>query len=119
MSDEILFSEETEVSVRHYTFRVYSIETHWKGDSCGKMEDMPGDFLNQEVSLIGCENPTSLEAIAAENNLRLTREHELKKETTSEPEGYAKLKHDQLVKDIRTNSERYIQRIRGAVKRFL
>ena len=116
MKDNILFSEKTEVPMRDYTFRVYSIEKHWAGDPGGKMEDMPGNFLEQEVSIVGCTHPNHIEAIAAKNNLRLTQLH---KETTNEPEGYAKLKHDQLVGDVRNNSEKYIRMIKGAVKRFL
>ena len=105
--------------MRDYTFRVYSIEEHWAGYPGGKMEDMPGNFLEQEVSIVGCAHPNHIEAIAAENNLRLTNPHQLRKETTNEPEGYAKLKHDQLVGDVRNNSEKYIGMIKGAVKRFL
>jgi len=115
----ILFNETTEVDVKDYTFRVYSIEKHWEGDLHGKMEDMPGNFLEQTVSIIGCKNPTYVEAIAAEANLRLTGENELKRETTNEPQGYAKLKHEQLVRQVRDHPEQYIRLIRGAVKKFL
>ena len=119
MGYNILFSKETEVSVRDYIFRVYSIETHWAGDPPGKMEDMPGNFLEQTVSIIGCTNPTHIEAIAAENNLRLPGFYPLRKETTNEPRDYAKLKHEQLVEDVQNNPERYIRMIKRAVKEFL
>lgn len=113
MTDEILYENISQVYTDNYTFLVHSVETHWKGHDSGKMEDMPGNFLSQTISLRDCSKPSHLESIAIEKKLVL---RESKKEITNEPEGYSKLKHKQLIKHVKEHPGYYLQTLQRVVK---
>jgi|SRR3989338_1352000 len=99
-----------------YKLHVQTIEYHWNNGG-SKMEDMPGDFLDVEVRIIGTSRKLSpLEALAVEKQVVLHKDH---KEITHEPEGYAKLWHDNIVKRIQEQPTVYLQNIADAIKKAL
>ena len=112
----ILYDKTDSVKVGRHTFGVHSIEHHWKGGSSGGIEGMPGNYLEQTVQLTACETPTPIEQLGVQYNVTLYHQ---KKETTSEPTGYANLKHEQLVERVQNSSEQYTRNIREAVKKKL
>ena len=116
MTDKILYQNSTEVKSGRYNLRVYTIEKHWIGEGSGGMESMPGNFLEQEVSLIDCDNPSPIESLAVQHKVTLRKS---KKKTTSEPKGYADLKHNQLVEEVPKNLNYYLQNLRSAVKKVI
>lgn len=116
MKNKTLYQKSTDVKSGKYTFRVESLEYHWEGGPRGGIEDMPGDFLEQKVMLIDCDNPSNIEAIAVENRILLG---EFKTETSSEPKGYARLKHEDLIEKLKKDALYYTQNIRREVKKIL
>jgi hypothetical protein len=116
MIDNVLYAKREAVKVGRHTFNVHTIETHWQGDPHGKMEDMPGNFLEQTVQLTACDNPDAIEQLGVQYLVVLDHQ---RKETTHEPRGYAELKHTQLVKRVQTSPEQYTRNIRRAVKEKL
>ena len=116
MVDNPLYYQTDSITVGRHTFRVHSIETHWAGDPQGKMEDMPGNFLEQTVILTDCKKPSPVEQLGVKYQVVLYRQ---KKETTSEPRGYSKLKHDQLLELVQASPGDYTRNIQGEVKKKL
>lgn len=115
--DKIVYEEKSNVKSGRHTFSVYSVETYWPGYDSGKMEDMPGKFLQQTISLIKCSKPSNLEALAIERKVILRKAP--KREITNEPEGYAKLKHKQLVTHVKEHPGYHLQTLQQAVKNSL
>jgi len=114
--NNVLYDKTDSVTVGRHTFGVHTDEHRWKGDPAGKMEDMPGNFLEQTVNLTACENPSPIEQLGVQHKVLL---YTLKRETTNEPRGYAELKHNQLVESVRASPEQYTKRIQSAVKAVL
>jgi hypothetical protein len=113
--DKILNSYKTKVEAGKYTLVVQTIERYWAGHDSGKMEDMPGTFLDTMVSLDGISGELSpLEALALELKVNLLEKSG--KEITNEPKGYAELYHNQFVEKVKKDPNEYTQCIRGAVK---
>jgi hypothetical protein len=108
-----LYDRTDSVTVGRHTFGVHTSEHHWKGGSGGKMEDIPGNFLEQTVQLNDCENPSVIEQLGVMHTVRLYHQ---RKETTNEPPGYADLKHKQLVEQVQSSPGQYTQKIRGVVR---
>lgn len=107
------FERTDPVKAGRYTFSVHSIETHWAGEGSGKMEDMPGDFLDQTVNLTACDNPSPIEQLGVQHQVQL---YHKRKEITGEFRRYSELKHEQLVDFVSTSPEQYAKNIRAAVK---
>ena len=105
---------ETPVESGRYKLLVKSTETYWSGEDSGKMEDMPGTFLETQISLLDISKPLSkLEALAVEMKVIL---HKGKREITDEPKGYAKLWHNHIVQKAEKDLTKYIQNIATLVK---
>ncbi len=111
--DEVLNVYNSKTKTGRFRLTIKSIETHSFGYDSGKMDERPGDFLETQVSIKNISKPSALEALAVEKRLILW---ENKKEITDEPEGYAKLKHDQIVAKVQKSPDYYLQDLRKAVK---
>jgi len=112
----VLYDKLDLIKVERHTFKIHSIETHWEGDAYGKMEDMPGNFLEQTIQLNACEKPSPIEQLGVQNQVVL---YHWRKETTSEPSGYAPLKHQQLLDLVQKSPTQYTRNIQRAVKEKL
>jgi hypothetical protein len=112
----ILYDKLDSIKVGRHTFKVHTNERHWQGDPAGKMEDMPGNFLEQIVKLNACENPSPIEQLGVQYQVVL---YKCKKETTSEPSSYAPLKHQQLLDLVQKSPMQYTRNIQRAVKEKL
>ena len=113
---QTLYEKEEIVKKGRYKLQVHSFEYHQKGDGSGRDEGMPGNFLEQKVILLDCNNPISIESIAVERKVVL---HKYRKETSSEPEDYSELKHKDLVKRVKQDPELYIRDLQRIVKKIL
>jgi hypothetical protein len=102
------FEKSETIGIAGYGFRIETKERYWRGYS-GKMEDMPGFFMEGHVALTDCpKDATNLEMYAAENGVVLAT---YKKETTCEPDGYAKLYHRAVVGDVMEDYSKYLREI--------
>lgn len=100
-----------------YTLLVRTVDKYWEGHDSGKMEDAPGNFLKYSVSLKGCSGKLSpIETLAVQNHVVLFKNN---KEISDEPKGYAKLFHNNLVKEVKKSPDYYLQNMQKAVKELL
>jgi len=111
------FKKQDKIETKGYSFQVETEEHYWSGYEHGKMEDMPGYFMTNAVSLTGYHNSaTDYEKIAAKNKLVLYKN---KIETTHEPAGYAEIYHKALTDEVRSSCEEYLSRVPKEVKILL
>jgi hypothetical protein len=111
------FRKQDEVETKGYKFQLATEEYYWSGYESGKMEDMPGHFMTNKISLTGYpDSATDYEKIAAKNKLALYKN---KKETTFEPAEYAEIYHKALMGEIRSNPKEYLSRVPGKVRDLL
>lgn len=113
---KITFENCETIEAGGYTFKIETKERYWNGYN-GKMENLPGFFMEGHVALTGCpEDAVLLEKFAAENKLVLDAH---KKETTCEPPGYAELYHKAVVEDVREEYPTYLGEVPKRAKDFL
>jgi hypothetical protein len=105
-------THETIVSGR-YRFVVFIDEDRFEGVPNGRMDEMPGNFLKAVVRLIEVENPSPLEALAAEKRVVLDR---FSKEITSEPPGYAELWGTHYLETLAKDPAWYVRDLQKKVK---
>lgn len=103
-----------------YNFLVTSDATYCSKEALanhkGKMEDMPGSFLTQKVTLQDISGQRSWqEQGAVEHQLIL---NEIYCEITREPRGYAELRHKQLVELVTESPENYTRNIPRQLKKL-
>ncbi len=105
------------VKAGRYEFDVFIEEKAFnEGMEVGRMEDMPGISLKAKVTLLSVDNPSPLEALAAEKRVVL---RESSKEITREPPGYAALWGDHFLQGIKSNPAHYVRDLQQLVKNAL
>ncbi len=108
----------TRICVDRYDLQLETRAYYWEGGGPGcKMDEMPGTFLESKLLLNDIENPSPLEKLALE--LKVKQIYRYKREITRQPEGYTKLFHDDLVRKVENNPNRYINNLRNLVKKRL
>ena len=116
--DKILHKFKSEVQAGKYLFSVEVIEKHWTGCASGKMEDMPGNFLNAKVKLLNISgNLSPIEQLAL--NYKPVLLSDTRKEVTNEPKGYSELFHKDLVEKVQNDPKRYVSDLQKIVKKKL
>ncbi len=106
----------SDIESNGYKLHIRTVEYHWNNGGL-KCEDMPGNFLDVEVRLKGIAlKHSALEALAVEKQVILYTSN---KEITHEPQGYAKLWHDHMAKQIKDRPNVFLQHIADAVKKTL
>ncbi len=116
MNNKEPYEKISDIGIGKYTLTIHSTEIPWEGHDSGKMDDTPGNFLNQEVILKDCSHPNKLEALAIELGVILWSQE---KDITHEPGEYSKLKHEQLVNDVLKYPQIYLQDFKKIVKEAL
>lgn len=107
----------SDIETNRYKLHIKTVEYYWNNGGL-KSEDMPGNFLDVEVKLIGITllKPSALELLAVEKQVVL---YETTKEITNEPQGYAKLWHDHMTKRVKEQPNVFLQNLADAVKKAL
>lgn len=117
VESEIINSYESSIKTGKFTLTVRSVEKYWPGHDSGKMEDMPGTFLEVKLFIENVsKNPSPLEALAAQHHVVL---HKTKKEITHEPKGYGEMSHNHFVEKVKKSPDYYLQNMKKAVKDIL
>ena len=100
------FDETERIRTGLYTLEVTTKSHYWKGVEGGKMEEMPGWFMDQKLSLLEIKADDPLHVLAREKlPIRLMGKH---REITNEPIGYAGLYHNDFVEDVKDDPSEYI-----------
>jgi len=116
-NEDIVKEYNSTVTVGSWKLGVKSIHTHWEGHDSGKMEDMPGDFLETRVLVKSISKEASPlspeESLAVKYRVVLSK---IRKEITHEPKEYAKLWHYHIRNQVKEQPTLYLQNLKKAVK---